>query len=175
MRASAKRVIELVHEVAMDYQPDARCGRGRPYRRLSQLAKHHRRQGRSLSTSARPTRTCSTRVIRAHLPGHRDIHRRSPRYRKRSRAGRLFRSRRVRPQLVGTVRAVATAPATRIAISVPGRPRCPLDQSGRAGGDDLLPVRGWLSHNEAEHFQGMGGGGNDVLFHVVLDTAEIVD
>ena len=39
------RVIELVHEIAMDYQP-RRGRRGRPHGSLSELAQHHRRPDR---------------------------------------------------------------------------------------------------------------------------------
>ena len=56
------------------------------------------------------------------------------------------------------------------------RPRRLLGGQGGARDDDHLPLRRRLSHNEAEEIsKEWAAAGGDVLFHAVVETAEIVE
>ena len=153
------RVIELVHEIAMDYQPDAvgAVGHMEVYPNSRNII-----AGRTVFTIdiRSPDKEVLDAMDGAHPRGHRhDL--RGARHRLRDRAGRPFRSGDLRRGLrQGGARRRRAARLFAPRHRLGRRPRRLLDQPRRADRDGDVPLRRRaVSHNEAEEiYQGMGGG-----------------
>ena len=169
------RVTELVHEVAMDYQPDAvgAIGHMEVY---PELAQHHRRP-HGLHDRHPLAGQENARHDGCPHP-RRDRHDlRSARHQGRDRAGRTFRPGHLRQELRqgGSRRGQAArlfASQHRVRA---GHDACWINRVAPTA-MVMCPCVDGLSHNEAEDIsKEWAEAGANVLFHAVVETAGIVE
>jgi N-carbamoyl-L-amino-acid hydrolase len=174
-RARLARITELVHTIAMDNAAQ-RGGRDRPYRRLSQFAQHHSRQGgvhgRFPLAGAGEG---STGWARFEGGGAEALRGAGARDRDRDGVGSSIRCLRRRLRAGGARRGGAAGLFSHMDIvSGAGHDACWINRVAPTA-MVMCPCVDGLSHNEAEEISPeWAEKGANVLFHAVVETAEIV-